>query len=108
METDMLLIMDDPSCEHTINWMLFMNNWKINFKHYSTIDRDILTVCKIDKIDCEIDESEGINAKILDYKWRIGVAMKPRPTSCAVATEKSPVSVTTSSLMSAPVKFIRE
>ena len=42
-------------------------------------DSNILTLCETDNIAREIDESETINATVIDYKCRIDACLKPPP-----------------------------
>ena len=42
-------------------------------------DADILTLCETDDLAREIDESETINATVIDYKRRIDACLKPPP-----------------------------
>jgi len=50
------------------------------------IDNEVLALCPVDDIEHEIDESEVITAKILDYRQRIKVFLKPttKPAVAAV------------------------
>ena len=52
---------------------------KNKFNVLQKFDSDILTLCEIDDIAREIDESETINATVIDYKRRIDACLKPPP-----------------------------
>jgi len=43
---------------------------KLNNK-FDNIDRDIITVCKLEEIEREMEESEVMAAKFLDYKRKV-------------------------------------
>ena len=59
------------------------------------IDNDILALCAVDDIEGEIDESEIITARILDYRKRIEVFIKPSSeTATATAAVSLPAIVT--------------
>ena len=59
------------------------------------IDNDILALCAVEDIEGEIDESEVITARILDYRKRIEVFLKPSSeTAIATAAVSPPESVT--------------
>ena len=32
------------------------------------IDNEVLAVCRVEDIECKIEDSEGVSARILDYK----------------------------------------
>jgi len=55
------------------------------------IDNEVLALCAVDDIEREIDEAEVITAKILDYRRRIEVFLKPASgPATAVAAVASP------------------
>ena len=49
------------------------------------IDNEVLAVCRVEDIECKIDDSEGISARILDYKRQIEVFLRPTLTSVTTA-----------------------
>ena len=63
-------------------------------------------MCRVEDIEREIDDSEGISARILDYKRRIEVFLRPTLTSATAATGEgsSPV-VTTATTPTAKTRL---
>ena len=48
------------------------------------IDNEVLTLCNVEAIECEIEDSEDVSARIFDYKHRIEVYLKSQSASSAV------------------------
>ena len=55
------------------------------------IDNEVLAVCRVEDIEREIEDSEGVSARILDYKRRIEVFLKPPSTSATIVSTHPPV-----------------
>ncbi len=71
------------------------------------LDKDIQSLCDLEKLEKEIDESENVTTRILDCRSRINVwKVKQQTTTSHNATEQTtpPISPTTSSFNQKPVK----
>ena len=55
------------------------------------IDDKVLAVCRVEDIECEIEDSEGVSARILDYKWQIKVFLKLPSASATIVSTHPPV-----------------
>ena len=45
-------------------WVLFSNNLKINYNYCKNINQQILTLCRLEEVEGEIEESESVLAKL--------------------------------------------
>ena len=55
------------------------------------INNEVLAVCLVKDIEREIEDSEGVSARILDYKWQIEVFLKPPSASAIIVSTHPPV-----------------
>ena len=60
-------------CVSKLNVLLQQLNNK--FDKLQDIDRDIITVCKLEEIEREMEESEIMTEKVLDYKRKVEEAL---------------------------------
>ena len=61
------------------------------------LDNEILALCDVKDIEHEIEESEGVSAKIFDYKRRIEAFLNPTsPIHVTVANPPPPIAMATS------------
>jgi len=93
-EVDTLLTGEPPTSEQISRLKIVYDQLENKMQLLQTYDGEIVKLCKTDDVALEIDESETIFAKILEYKRRIMVVVNPTPvTSAPVTTTDCPTVV---------------
>lgn len=81
-EVDTLLAGESPTSEQLARLNIIFEQLENKMQLLQTMDSEIVTLCNLDDVEGEIDESESILAKILEYKGRVSMAIRPKvPTS---------------------------
>ena len=81
-EVDTLLAEEPVTSEKIARLNVIFDLLENKLKLLNEIDRQILSLCKVDDVPGEVDESEAILDKVMDYKRRISAAVRdPSATS---------------------------
>ena len=90
-------------CISKLNVLLQQLNNK--FDKLQDIDHDIITVCKLKEIEREMEESEIMTAKVLDYKRKVEEALSvvmSRRSHTIMIVEPTPLASTSSTKAGLP------
>ena len=89
-EVDTLLGGEAPTSEQLARLNIIYEQLENKMQLLQGMDSEIVTLCNLDDVEGEIDESESVLAKILEYKGRVSAVIKlPRTTSGILATAET-------------------
>ena len=83
-EVDTLLGGETPTSEQLVCLNIIYEQSENKMQLLQGMDSEIVTLCNLDNVEGEIDESECVLTKILEYKGRVSAVIKPSPTTSRV------------------------
>ena len=99
-EVDTLLEGEPPTSEQLTRLNIIYEQLENKMQLLQGMDSEIVTLCNLDDVEGEIDESESVLAKILEYKGRVSAVIKPSLTTRRVLTTAETIS---GAVTSAPI-----
>ena len=74
---------DEPAGDKVGSFNVIYEQLQNKLNVLQKIDDKVLTVCSVEHIECETEESKAISAKVLDYKQQIEVFLNLTSASSA-------------------------